>query len=266
MKKIRIDDFVRHYEPLYYNPDSCPDGYKWQYYGAKEGLEEKYKHLLKYYLNIDKLNATNYRAEEKVMKLLCSSTFNEISLAWKAGKVDWKNGQLITTDDFEKDDCYINGYGGHISKEDFQKYCLELKTKKEIINKYVDDDNWKEAYKTVMKISPKNIGPVYNINTLFFLTGGKAPIYDVFAHKAVKALLFNISPIEVYLGGNPEKDDVNKVVAMYQEYMLLLKMLFKDWFKIKKKEDMFIPRELDRALWVYGHSKKEPDPFQIGNF
>ena len=105
MKKIRIDDFVRHYEPLYYNPDSCPDGYKWQYYGAKEGLEEKYKHLLKYYLNIDKLNATNYRAEEKVMKLLCSSTFNEISLAWKAGKVDWKNGQLITTDDFEKDDC-----------------------------------------------------------------------------------------------------------------------------------------------------------------
>ena len=266
MGKIRIDDFIRHYERLYYNPDSCPDGYKRHYYGAKEGLEETYKDLLKDFLSISKLNATDYRAEEKVMELLYSSTFNEISLAWKAGKVGWENDQLITADSFEKDNYYVNGYGGRISKDDFHKYCHELEARKEIINDYVENGNWKEAYKTVMEISPKNIGPVYNINTLFFLTGGKAPIYDVFAHKAVKALLFNISPSEVYLGGNPKKDDVNNVVAMYQEYMILLKMLFKDWFKAKKKDDMFIPRELDRALWVYGHSTKEPDPFQIGNF
>lgn len=105
-----------------------------------------------------------------------------------------------------------------------------------------------------MEISPKNIGPVYIINALFFLTGGKAPIYDVFAHKAVKALLLNISPSEVYMGGNPDKHDIDNVTAMYLEYILLLKMIFKDEVKIKGKDDMFISRELDRALWVYGHS------------
>lgn len=252
-----IDTFIYHYECLYYDPDSCPDSYKWQHYKSKEGLKEVYTHLLRERLNIGSLNASNYHAEEAVMELLKSSEFNKFALAWKAGKIDFKDDQLMTTDSFEKDDNYINGYGGKIDKDDFKSYCLELKIRKKEINKNVEDENGKDAYKTVMELSPNNIGPVYNINTLFFLTGGKAPIYDVFAHKAVKALLFDISPCEVYLGGNPDKHDVHKVVAMYQEYMILLKMLFKDWFKNKQKNDMFIPRELDRALWVYGHSKKK---------
>ncbi len=259
MRRINRDELILRYERLYYEPNSCPDSYKWQHYNAKEELEEKYKDLLKTCLNISNLNATDYRAEEKVMEQLKKSTFDENALAWKAGKVAWKNNQLITTADFEKDNCYINGYGGHIKKDDFHNYCLELESRKKDINKFVEDENWKEAYKTVMEISPENIGPVYNINALFFLTGGKAPIYDVFAHKAVKALLLNISPSEAYLGGNPGKKDVNSVVAMYQEYMIISKLLFNDWFKTKKKDDMFIPRELDRALWVYGHSQKEPD-------
>lgn len=258
MKKIDIDTFIGRYERLYYIPDSCPDSYKWQHYRSKEELKELYTHLLNARLNIVSLNASNYNAEEKVMEYLNSSIFNEFALAWKAGKVDWKNNQLITTDSFQKADSYINGYGGKIDKKEFEAYCLKLEELKDEINQYVEDGNWKEAYKTVMEISPKNIGPVYNINTLFFLTGGKAPIYDVFAHKAAKALLFGISPSEVYIGGNPDKHDVDKVVAMYQEYMILLKMLFKDWFKNKQKNDMFISRELDRALWVYGHSKNEP--------
>lgn len=255
--RIDIDTFIGRYECLYYDPDSCPDSYQWQYFHSKEGLKERYSRLLKELLDIGSLNVSNYHAEEEVMKYLNSSVFNKYALAWKAGKVDWKNDHLVTADSFEKDENYINGYGGKIDKNAFQTYCSELKGLKNIIIQYVEEGNWKEAYRTVMEISPKNIGPVYNINTLFFMTGGKAPIYDVFAHKAVKALLFGISPCEVYLGGNPDKHDVDKVVAMYQEYMILLKMLFKEWFKNKQKNDMFIPRELDRALWVYGHSKKE---------
>ena len=259
MKKIDIDVFVSRYECLYYDPDSCPDSYKWQHYGTKEGLAKKYSELKKSRLNISTLNKSNYHAEEEVMKYLNSSVFNKYALAWKAGKVDWEDNQLITTDSFENDSHYIiSRYGGGITKEAFKTYCLKLDELKNSINQYVDEGNWKEAYRTVMEISPNNIGPVYNINTLFFLTGGKAPIYDVFAHKAVKALLFDISPCETYLGGNPDKHEVDQVVAMYQEYMILLKMLFKDWFKYKQNNDMFIPRRLDRALWVYGHSKQEP--------
>lgn len=253
-----IDTFINRYECLYYDPDSCPDSYKWQNYKSKEGLKEIYSRLLSERLNIGSLNASNYHAEESVMKYLNSSKFNKFALAWKAGKVDWKDNQLITIDSFEKDDNYINGYGGKINKNAFETYCSKLMEElKDEINQNVENENWEKAYRTVMEISPKNIGPVYNINTLFFLTGGKAPIYDAFAHKAVKALLFDILPCDVYLGGNPDKKDVDKVVAMYQEYMILLKMLFKDCFKNKQKNDMFIPRELDRALWVYGHSKEK---------
>ncbi|MBR6444064.1 MAG: hypothetical protein IKS63_01390, partial [Firmicutes bacterium] len=105
--------------------------------------------------------------------------------------------------------------------------------------------------------SPKNIGPVYIINAMFFVSGGKAPIYDAFAHKAVRSLVMDIAPSEVYLGGNPDKNETKNVVLMYQEYMTLLKKVFSCTFKDKTQNDMFISRELDRALWVYGHSTKK---------
>lgn len=58
----------------------------------------------------------------------------------------------------------------------FDKYCLEVD--KNQIKEHIENNEWEEAYRIVMEVSPENIGPVYNINTLFFLTGGKAPIYD----------------------------------------------------------------------------------------
>lgn len=68
--------------------------------------------------------------------------------------------------------------------------------------------------------------------------------------------MLNISPDEVYMGENPDKNEVEKVVSMYREYMIMLKMVFTDYFKTRKVDAMFIPRTLDRALWVYGHAKK----------
>ena len=159
--------------------------------------------------------------------------------------------------------CSLNGTDYNAEKEiekllcqgTFDKYCLEVD--KNQIKEHIENNEWEEAYRIVMEVSPENIGPVYNINTLFFLTGGKAPIYDLFAHKAVKALLLNISPDEVYMGENPNKNEVEKVGSMYREYMIMLKMVFTDYLKTRKADAMFIPRTLDRALWVYGHAKKK---------
>ena len=257
MDRERFDDFIKHFEPLYFDPNTCPKDYKSQHYHDKEKLEAEYRSLLKNNLGINKLNRTDYNAEQKVMdNLLKKSIFNEEALAWKAGKIEFENGELKTADIFESGDDYINGYGQRINKEAFQNYSSYLQNSKKSINKKINEDNWTEAYRDALEESPRNIGPVYIINALFFLTGGKAPIYDVFAHKAVKALLLNIAPSEVYLGGNPGKNDIDNVIAMYNEYMLMLKMVFKDYFEQKKKSEMFISRELDRALWVYGHSKK----------
>ena len=108
MNKVDIDDFIQRYECLYYSPD------------AKGSGKEEYKNLLENRLNIKKLNFTDYHAEEKVMERLHSSIFDEIALAWKAGKVGWKNKRLIISDSFEKGEYYINGYGGKINKYDFK--------------------------------------------------------------------------------------------------------------------------------------------------
>lgn len=247
MKKINIDKFISNYGTIYYDPTSCPDGFK---------STDDYKKRLKNYLGITKINSTNYYAEEEISKLLSEKVFDERSLAWKSGKVDWENGELKTVN-FDKGDHYINGYGGEIKKDEFKKYCEHLEENKDLINDRVNNEKWKAAYSIAKDNAPKNFGTVNIINSLFFITGGNAPIYDKFAHKAVKALLLGISPKDVYYRDIPSKDEVDSVIAMYTEYMLLLKIVFKDFFENKKKGEAFIPRELDMALWVYGHSQKE---------
>ena len=91
---------------------------------------------------------------------------------------------------------------------------------------------------------PKNFGSVYIINLIYFLSKGKFPIYDKFAHKAAKALFMEKQPNEVYVGSAPEKNDIKNVVNLYNEYLWLLEKLFHNYS---------IDRITDRALWVYGH-------------
>lgn len=74
MKKINIDKFISNYGTIYYDPTSCPDGFK---------STDDYKKRLKNYLGITKINSTNYYAEEEISKLLSEKVFDERSLAWK---------------------------------------------------------------------------------------------------------------------------------------------------------------------------------------
>lgn len=244
MSIINTAEFIKKYEELYFN-DSVNRNKK-----------------VKDRLGINQLNGSDRRAENEVMQLLKSSTFNKDAMAWKAGRIGWVDNRL-TTINFEKNGDYLNGFGGHIEQKAFEVFCEYLcknSKNKGIINGYVKEEKWKEAYGLAVEKAPKNMGPVYILCALFFLTAGKAPIYDAFAHKAVKALWLGIAPSEVYLGENPEKKNVDQVVAMYKEYVLLLKKVFE---KEINTGDMFISRELDRALWVYGHSNiKEKKPEQ----
>lgn len=93
------------------------------------------------------------------------------------------------------------------------------------------------------------------ITLIYFLSGGKYPIYDKFAHIAVKALYMNENPKDIFVGGAPGKGNMDQAIGMYKEYCWLLKQVF-------GKYD--IDRELDRALWVYGHSKKKYDGYHGG--
>lgn len=106
----------------------------------------------------------------------------------------------------------------------------------------------------------KGLGSVYAITVLYFLSGGKYPIYDRFAHTGADAIL-NQNHTEfgkriVYKGISNSKSGK----TVFQSY----KEKYADKFAEIKKifGENVSDRDIDRALWAYGHlfyaeSKKE---------
>ncbi len=160
---------------------------------------------------------------------------------WKAGRLtkEQANGEQNIEDSEIK-----NGRGNVIENASL------------FLRKVEEDFKWKgnfkDDYEELLYYSKdtqlKNVGAVYLITILFFLSNREYPIYDFFAHKAAKALFLGKNPDEVFVGSAPDKSEINKVKAMYEEYCYLLNNVF---------GYTNIERNLDRALWVYGHAKKE---------
>ncbi len=57
-----------------------------------------------------------------------------------------------------------------------------------------------------------------------------------------------MSPSEVFVGEAPDKTNIDEVIVMYNEYCYYLQEVF---------GRINIDRDVDRALWVYGHCKKK---------
>ncbi len=209
---------------------------------------------LKKDLGIPTLNTTNRDAEGWIIreKLNCG-VFDKFSLAWKAGKVtDYdSDNDTVNTNEFEIDNNYYNGWGKPINIDDFDDFCNFLN------NFEFNTNDLSNTYSAIQDAAPTNIGPVYIITSMFFKTRGKYPIYDQFAHKAVRSLKMDIVPDKVYMGNNPDKKEKSKVLLMYNEYKSLLSSLFPNY--TNELQEPFIPRKLDQALWVYGHCKRSWD-------
>lgn len=185
-----------------------------------------------------------YEETEIVDNRLRKGLVDEFVVAWKAGRLKSENGEYkIQTANGD----YLNGYGGHIIKSQLDEYLKKVK-KIWVAKKLNNCSDFLEIYEVITKEAnaPKNFGTVYIINLIFFLSKGEWPIYDKFAHKAVKAIYMEKAPWKVYVGEAPDKHNVNDVVNMYEEYIWLLEKVF------GKKN---IDRETDRALWVYGHAE-----------
>lgn len=257
--------FIEEFAPLYYKPDNT---------NPNVLSETEYDRRCNDW-GLLSLNSVDFDAEMRVMEFLKSGDYGENALAWKAGKVKWDsaNSDLIFYKGFKKGNGYSIGQRGKIvSKESFESYCKLLHDKKDEINLLVSRENYSGAYKKALYIfdenenkkvspSPQNLGPVNIFNALFFISKEKMPIYDAFAHIAVRALALDIFPEEVFLGSNPDKKDVSGVTRMFGEYILLLKRVFPQHVNADGSK-AFIPRDLDRALWVYGHAEKKYCTYQ----
>ena len=127
-----------------------------------------------------------------------------------------------------------------------------------------------DALNLLAKDAPKGMGPVYLITLLYFITNGKRyPIYDKFAHLALRAILND----EETMLGNDITDDIiskdfppkadedfgQKVMNIkgkntkYKEYMRLIDQFEKKTGIKYYADDNSTNRRVDRALWAYGH-------------
>lgn len=215
----------------------------------------------------------SYENNEIVDNRLKKGIIDSYVVAWKAGRLkkeaDKYEPQIITDEKTERK-CYLNGYGGHIDKEELDVYL-------KIVKSFWDENKLKEkkfmdVYSAIANsiTIPDNFGSVYIINLIYFLSKGDWPIYDRFAHIALKAIIMEKHPCEIYVSGAPskiikykenkqEKTKANKeVIKMYMEYLWLLDYIFGGHtFDI-------IGRKKDRALWVYGHASEDYN-FEINN-
>ena len=254
MNEVEIKRFIETYKNFYFKDRKV----NFEYYGIRDDLNRTDENLENYIIN-NKLNKGIYDSE---------------AFAWKAGKAGWKDKRF----EYIKPLPYklMNGNGGQIklnkntdafTVEEFEEYVRRNQISISEDNFDLEEDR-KELFLAVKnKYDLHNYGTVYMINHMFFISKGAIPIYDNYAHIAVKALLMKKSPYEVYVPNAPlkndhpkgkDKDTIEKfflAVNTLEEYMWLIKEVFPS--EIHKNGDtMFISRELDRALWVYGHASK----------
>lgn len=118
-----------------------------------------------------------------------------------------------------------------------------LKGEKQQVN---ERENAEDLFKKLIGID--GIGPVYAITLLHFVSCGEWPIYDKFAHLALLAIDKEKKYPFIIENSELEKNfrsGTKKTFDDYVEYKLLLHKYFGDEYK----KD----RNIDRALWTYGH-------------
>ena len=188
-------------------------------------------------------------------------------IAWKAGR--------LTKEALDKTDIpHLNGQGKEIQNLD--KYLGWVNENRKQLEEMVLEEAVKALCKYKQAYDVRNLGSVYVFAILFFVSGGKYPIYDKYAHTAVKALYLDRNPKDIFVGEAPQvyidtkekmgktADEIvkeiekkneryesfdkstDKILGMYKEYCWMLEQVFGSFS---------IPRKLDRALWVYGHSR-----------
>jgi len=208
-------------------------------------------------------NKTSRYVEDKVCALLRKnaplSRDDLVSLmAWKIGLIDHRlSEQMRKIEYVPKDWPTTLTAGSQYGTLDFSKSLPYFAANMPTITTQIGrDPQYLFNLKREQPRKLEGFGYVYLITLQFFITGGRFPIYDKFAHVAALAIdqgLRPTSPPTIYVRhGLTNWSD-------YQAYMNLLARVKNACPLPAENSGIFISRDLDRALWVYGHFfKTEP--------
>ena len=236
MTNKALEEFINTYQKYYFCVDANEKAY---------GKEK---------LGISIIHPTKKIYEEKIIGYLRDGKQNIETIAWKMGGNISEDG--IKTQYYEYPIENINAFCNEIDG-----LTLPIRDNKQISDKDLRD-SYEEILKSAKSCDLDGYGSVYIINTMFFVSKGNVPIYDYYANVAVKALLKDCCPQDVFVGQAPGKDEyakggkINKLamnmLIEYQNYLTELAGETKYY-----KTEGFISRELDQALWGYGHATKK---------
>lgn len=153
----------------------------------------------------------------------------------------WKVGDKNT--DYNDLKVIITQYGSAIDAEKIGSLANRI------------DDLWKnkctkELYQKIIDEGINNVGAVYTLAMISIITRGREPIYDKFAEVALDAIMIGNHSFRHFMKYKelPDKTDTDAVLKRYEEYKWKLKTVFDEKWQVDK-----YGRDVDRALWTYGH-------------
>jgi len=171
-------------------------------------------------------------------------------LAWKTGKINQKESKVdnfVYYKGWEDDKSFsVKHYGREINLKILIDYAFEnqneLKKMKpqDIIGKFNNEN-----------VIPEGIGTVYLVTLCYFITQAKYPIFDRFADIALKAVKKGMAPLnKIKASQLPDKSikGFNEKMKVYDDFCELIQNVEEEFNVIYKNS-----RDIDRALWVYGH-------------
>ena len=232
---------------------------KYQYSYYLEGDGEKQNHSI-----IPQVSVNSNVAEIEIKRILSSEDWKkeDVStfLAWKIGGINHqeskKEGKIIFYDAWEKGiekdgETIIRARYFNCEKETFERFCKRLSEKKNYIKLLYKNGEAEQSLNEIVTVingdckedAIYGLGPVYILTILYFITQEASPIFDRFAYTSVKAIYNGVEPNKIWYE-NPSSKSTKAIMTVINEYKWYLKQVF---------GTETVPRDVDRALWVYGH-------------
>ena len=145
-------------------------------------------------------------------------------MRWKTGDKSHNDTEIITQ------------YGAKISTANLITLLNEKNTSNDV----------NSLYDFFLEKKVKNIGSVYLLTIISAFTRGEYPIYDKYASIALTAIENKCEfRKRIPYSGLPDKTNRAQVIETYCDYISKLNCYFDEEWKTS--------RDIDRALWAYGH-------------
>lgn len=211
----------------FYNP-------KGEEIGSKEDFIKLYSNI--YYVLVGKENAEIESVIESIyMNGIQADEEDFIKfLKWKVGDKKEDIGTITT----------VRGHGINVDK--IKQLARDLKCSGLKFEGTLSIEDVKKIYNFIVDTGITNVGSVYSLAIISMITKGQFPIYDMFADVGLEAVSNGVETrSEIEYEVMPDKTSANSVMKRYTNYIDRLNNEFGNRWKKS--------RDVDRALWAYGH-------------